>query len=559
MIHCSEIDDYIRFTQDHPDKVSEDVHLLIKNVVLPTLTREDITFEEDTFHECIAYCERYFYPLFPFQKFLIAFIFIYDQQGLVVFRKFVWMMGRGNGKDGFAAPVCNFLQTKRYGVRKYNIDIVANAESQAQDTIDVIYDMMMAKENYSKFKKFFYITKEKIVNLATLSRLRINTSNAKTKDGKQTGLLLYNEYHGYTDNSQISTFESGFGKVKHSRIIIITTQGENRDGPLDELLATCDAVLHGEFQVLRMFPFICRLDDPGEVDDPEKWEKANPSIEFRPELKSELMAQYQEMKLIPSKRAVFMTKRMNIPEQEEKQAVTSWNNVLATTYQNPEDKPHLRVERKTMKLSHKKCIVGIDYASIRDFVHAGFLFMDDQEYIWRGHTWICKQSPFFNEIKFPFANAGQPGYDDFTVVDKPSIDEDMVIDWIMEEVKKYGLEVIALDSYRYELLKRSFDRYGITPRTDKDPYGQIVRVRSGPITHGQIAPIIDVAFAKRLINFGNSAIMRWFTYNTMVVTDKKGNMAYEKIEPKLRKNDGFMAFVHAMTQRHLLEEVVFYM
>ena len=73
-----------------------------------------------------------------------------------------------------------------------------------------------------------------------------------------------------------------------------------------------------------------------------------------------------------------------------------------------------------------------------------------------------------------------------------------------------------------------------------------------------IAPRIEVAFVDKKINIGNSAIMRWAINNTSVKTRKDGNKTYEKIEPKLRKNDPFMAFVMAMTAQELLDEEVIY-
>jgi len=52
--------------------------------------------------------------------------------------------------------------------------------------------------------------------------------------------------------------------------------------------------------------------------------------------------------------------------------------------------------------------------------------------------------------------------------------------------------------------------------------------------------------------------MRWYTNNTKVSTDKYGNKMYGKIEPKLRKNDGFMAFVAAMFSKDEIKETVIY-
>ena len=61
-----------------------------------------------------------------------------------------------------------------------------------------------------------------------------------------------------------------------------------------------------------------------------------------------------------------------------------------------------------------------------------------------------------------------------------------------------------------------------------------------------------------MINYGSSAIMRWYTNNTSVSEDKYGNKMFGKIEPKLRKNDGFMAFDVAMFCKDELEVQIIY-
>ena len=45
---------------------------------------------------------------------------------------------------------------------------------------------------------------------------------------------------------------------------------------------------------------------------------------------------------------------------------------------------------------------------------------------------------------------------------------------------------------------------------------------------------------------------------TAIKIGKDGNKKYEKIEPKLRKNDPFMAFVTAMSGQELLDEEIIY-
>ena len=113
--------------------------------------------------------ETNYYKLFPYEKFILAFIFMYDQTGEPVFPEIFIMEGRGNGKDGFMAPLANFFQTPLYGVKGYNIEMVANSEDQIKDTFKIPYDMLQGNP---KLKARFSVTKEKIINNDTGSELR---------------------------------------------------------------------------------------------------------------------------------------------------------------------------------------------------------------------------------------------------------------------------------------------------------------------------------------------------------------------------------------------------
>ena len=237
MIICKEIDDYIRYAKEHPKWINRDRRLLIRNIVKPTLKRKDVYLDETTFRDCIKYIETHYYPLFLYQKFLIAFAFIYTiEDDEPLFPEIVILMGRGNGKDGLMAPMANFLQTPLYGVPEYHVELIANSEDQIKDTYNVVYNKLAGNQ---KFKGKFHVTKEVIENLATRSMLRYNTSNARTKDGKAPGCIFSNEFHAYENNESVNVFESSEGKKRHFREIIITTNGYVREGPLDKLLDDC--------------------------------------------------------------------------------------------------------------------------------------------------------------------------------------------------------------------------------------------------------------------------------------------------------------------------------
>ena len=556
MVICKEIDDYLNYAKAHPKWINKKRKLLIENIVKPLLKQNDVFFDEETYRNCLQYCKTNFYELFPFQKFIYALVFMYKDD-IPVFPKFFIKEGRGNGKDGFIIPLANFFQTPLYGVKNYHVELVANSEDQVKDTFKVAYDML--HEN-PKFKGKFSVNRELISNLVTGSEMKYNTSNAKTKDGKRTGCLILNEIHAYEDYDQINVFESSFGKVKHSREFIITTDGYVRDGPLDEISALCAEILETGENPLGYFPFICEIDDMKEVDDPEAWHKANPSMEYMPILANQIMHDYLELQKIPSKRAEFITKRMNRPARKEEETVTSWQNVLRACYEGcTQEELELRNPRKTPNTRGKPAVIGIDYADVRDFASAGVLTKADSgEFVWRQHTWICADSPFLDSIKFPLQNQGQPEFDDFEIVSGPVIDVNLIADWCMRQMSSYEVKKIAMDTYRYTLFKMAFEERGLTIEDKKNSYGIVRLVRRITSATGIIAPFIQSMFSLGMINYGPSAIMRWYTNNTSVIEDKFGNKIFGKIEPKLRKNDGFMAFDVAMFCKDELEVEVVY-
>ena len=99
-----------------------------------------------------------------------------------------------------------------------------------------------------------------------------------------------------------------------------------------------------------------------------------------------------------------------------------------------------------------------------------------------------------------------------------------------------------MDTYRYALLARALNDVGFD--TEKGGENNIKLIRKS--TQMLHAPIINSAFANHNVVWGDDPLMRWFTNNACINTTKDGNMTYEKIEPKSRKTDGFMAFVAAV-------------
>ena len=493
----------------------------------------DVWIDHKKIAKAVELIERYFeFKLLNWELFVIALIHCYYKSSdTVVFDEIFIMMGRGNGKNGFISALAWYLTTHYHGIRGYNVDIIANNEDQAMTSFNDVYDVL--EDTWSKSKKFFYKNKQQIVNLKTRSYIKYNTSNARTKDGKRSACLIFDEIHEYEDWGIIQVFSSGFGKRKHSRRFYITTDGYVRGGVLDDQKELAEKVLTGEITNLGFLPLIYKIDEREEAEDPDMWIKANPSLPCFPELRKEMERCAINMQHRPHEAVEFLTKRMNLPAQESYTVAVPWEKIKATNKPIPYD-----------DLRGMQCIGAVDYAQITDFASCGLLFKHKGMRYWIEHTFVCHLALKVESrpIKFPVQEMADRGL--ITIIRGDSITADYIAQWFLEQAKKYHIIDIVADSHRISLLESEFAKDGL-------PLSQ---VRSGPITHSKVAPLIESMFAEEKIVFGDNPTMRWYVNNTYQDLDGKGNITYKKIEPKTRKTDGFFALIHALSKDGELPE-----
>ncbi|MCC5425857.1 terminase TerL endonuclease subunit [Clostridium botulinum] len=528
-----------KYIDDYMDKIcsgkipaSKELHQAM-DYIEEKLSDDDVIIKHDMIDKAIELTERYFdMKLLDWELFIFALIHCYYKSSdMVVFDEYLIVMGRGNGKNGFISPVSWYFTTHYHGVKGYNVDIIANNEEQAKTSFNDIYEVL--ENTWTKSKKFFTKTKEEIKNKKTKSYIKYNTSNAKTKDGKRSACLIFDETHEYETYDTIDVFTSGFGKRKHSRTFKITTNGYVRDGVLDEELQVAKDVLDGKIKDLGLVPLIYKIDKKEEAQDPDMWVKANPSLPYFPELQKEMKKASVKMKYQPHIAIDFMTKRMNLPAQDNFTAAVPWEKIKKTNRLIPYE-----------ELEGLECLGAVDYAKIYDFASCGLLFKYNGFKYWIEHTFVCHKALEIESrpIKFPVKDMVERGL--ITIVQEDSIKPEYLSNWFLEQQEKYNIKNIFADDFRIDLLKSAFDEVGLP----------LEKVRSGPITHAKVAPLIESTFAEEKIIMGDNPTMRWYINNTYQEVDKKGNTTYLKIEPKTRKTDGFFALIHVFSRESDLKE-----
>lgn len=526
------IDEYINLIESKAVVTNEDIKKMVK-LVKEKLSCDNVFIDNDKIDKAIEKIHEYFpYELLPWEKFIIGLIHCYYDDDTVVWDTFLIEMGRGGGKNGFISPISWYLTTSFHGIKGYNVDIVANSENQAKTSFEDVYNVI---EDNKRLQRAFYHTKQKIVYRRTKSYLKYNTSNARTKDGLRPACIVFDEIHEYEDYSQIKVFKSALGKKKHSRIFMITTNGNVRGGVLDDYLEISKDILNGQNKKMRLLPILYHLDSEKEVHNKKLWEKANPSLRYFKNLQLQMEQEYEDMKYQPQLYAEFMTKRMNIPQGNKDLEVTSWENILATNQEIPD-------------LTGCSCVAGIDYAKTTDFVAAGLLFLYKRKYYWITHSWVCKKCNDLMRIKAPLKEWEKLGL--LTFVDGPEISPDIPAEWLAIQGQKYNITVLGMDNYRYTLLAKALRAVGFD--TDKKGTNNIILTR--PSNEMLISPTITSLFVNHNIGWGDNPLMRWYTNNSCMITSKAGNTTYGKIEPKSRKTDGFKSFVAAMCSSDDLED-----
>lgn len=535
-----EVTEWVEIVRNEVYRTSEDQKHLVDHI-LSCFDNEDIYIDTEQLGHYMDVCSKYVpFGLFPWQKFVIA---LHDctywaNSGLPRWPDLFCVIGRGAGKDGTIAVEALILTSPYNGIREYDVDICANNEEQAVRPVQDLTGFFEQPSIEKKVKKFYHWTKERITSLKTRSIIKGRTNSPKGKDGLRSGIVVFNEIHQYPNYDNINVFTTGLGKKKHPRRSYFTTNGDVRDGPLDDLLEDSTGILRNGQPDNGLLPFICRLDSRDEVHDEKNWPKANPSLPYLPSLLDEIRKEYREWKNNPARLPAFMSKRMNLPESAKESAVADWELIAATNKPLPE-------------LKGRSCTVGIDYSKLNDWAAVNIHFRTDEQRYDINHAWVCTSSADIPRIKAPWREWAKKG--DITIVDDVEIHPSYIVDFVSRAAQVFIVEMVALDSYRYALLADALSRAGFSKERKN-----LMLVKQTDIL--KVVPVIDHCFRRNLFTWGDVPHLRWATNNTKVIPygkdqgADKGSFVYAKIEGKSRKTDPFMALVASMVPESRIKE-----
>lgn len=532
MISHKYVDDYMKQWEKGEISVNEDRELLfvwIKEKIYP---RTDIYFDEEQIENCIKFIEKWYFELLPFQKFLIAFVFLkFKGEKKIVFNQHFWTMGRGAGKNGLISGICHYLISELHDVKGYNIGIVATSEDQAVTSVNEVFDTI---DDNPPLQSHFKHTATRITSKGNRNTFRYYTSNAKTKDGARLGAIVFDEVHEYQNNDIIGVFTTGFGKRPYSRRFYISTTGFVRDGVYDDLLKRSRDVLTGKKDSGRFFPFICRIDDIDDMHKVDNWQKSNPMFhppmtEYGKTLLDEVQSHYDDLSYGGDK-IQFIVKNMNFDEIAGQNSVASKQDIDACNVPLPD-------------LTGEQAIGVLDLSSNKDFTSMGLVFRRDEHYYFKTHSFVPKGFLDNYSVEAPIkewetADFGKKRPPLLTVIDEVDIPIEMVVEWFVMQRDKYDIKTIVIDKYRKDYAEKALLAAG---------FEVIVVYKSNAISAG-IGIRVQSIFSRRQLHWGVNPLMSWFTNNVLVTRDTYQNIVFGKRTQQRYKTDGFMALMLGIWQ-----------
>lgn len=493
---------------------------------------EDLVVEEKRLAHYLKLARYWpFEQLFPWEEAVIAlWLCTYKPNGFPRWRTCFEMTGRGTGKDAFMAYAANCLLSPYNPVPDYDVDVVALNEEQALRPVHDLVKVLDGKHK-EKLGRYFAHSANLVQGVKNGGIFQGYTNAPKGRDGLRSGLVLFNEVHGYTNYANIKVFTSGQGKKGDPRRGFFTSNGEVSDGPLDDYLARAQRILFEGEADRGFLPLVFRLDSQEDVYDEANWYKANPSLAYSPVLLEETRDEFGDWLDNPEENGDFLVKRMGIRAGFTEISVTDYEKVLATNQPLPD-------------LTGWSCTVGIDYAELSDWAGVNLHFRKGNDRFDINHAWICAKSKTLPRVKAPWRAWAEAGL--VTVVEEVSIRPELLADYVQQMGRSYNLKVLAMDQYRWTLMATALEKIG----WDAKDRSRVKLIRPSDIMRAE--PVIQHCFDTGAWHWGDNPVLRWAVNNTKRIRASKkvgsdtGNYYYAKIEGKSRKTDPWMALVASM-------------
>lgn len=369
-------------------------------------------------------------------------------------------------------------------------------------------------------------TKKGIENLLTGSLIEIRPMSIDKLQGLRCKVATVDEWlSGDVREDVIGAIEQGASKIDDYVIVATSSEGTVRNGSGDEIKMELMSILKGEYYNPHVSIWWYKLDNIDEVNDPNKWIKANPNLG-----KTVSYETYQQDKeraeKAPAARNDILAKRFGIPMEGYTYFFT-YNEII----------PH-----KKHSYWQMPCAMGADLSQGDDFCAFTFLFplsngafgIKTRNYI---SSYTLTKLPLNMRLKYnEFMKEGSLVVLEGTVLDLMTVYEDL--DHFIQE-NQYDVRCFGYDPYNAKSFVERWEQ-------ENGPFG-IVKVIQGAKTESVPLGELKKLAEQRKLLF-DEELMKFAMGNCITIEDTNGNRKLlkkryqEKIDAVAAMMDGFIAF-----------------
>lgn len=497
-----------------------------------------IDFTQDWFVHIKGPLARQPILLDPWQMFWTAVLFGWRRAGgMRRFRTGYEEVARKNGKSTWMSPIGAYMwmMDGEGGAEVYSI---ATTREQAMSVFKPAFDNVKRWRKQSpKLAKAI-----RIFDGANQEKLTIGESvfkplpaNADSLDGLNPYACFVDELHAHKTREVWDVMESALGARTQPLINAITTAGFILDGICVEVRTYLVRILRGEVIDDSFFGVIYTLDDGDDPFDPRNWAKANPGLGSAKTV-SYMQAQAAKAKVMPSARANFLTKDLNIFVGDS----LSWFDMTVW------DKGGKKFDLEMLK--GRRCFGGLDLSSTRDLTAYALLFPPpdgDEAGDWYVLVWAwCPQAKIDEAEQdngSDYRTWAKKGW--LTATDGDVTDYEPVKQTILQSLEDFDVVEIAFDTWNSTHLANQL--------LEKDAPMVKLPQNFGGLSPG--AKLIETLVYGRRFRHGGNALLRWCAGNVTLLIDSNENIKPDKKRSQGRI-DPVVAICMAATRARLHQE-----
>jgi phage terminase large subunit-like protein len=444
------------------------------------------------------------------------------------FKKALLLIARKNTKS----ETCSGLGNAEFIVGNEGADLVCSSNDDAQasivyDAIDTMRRLYDPNDLDTKRNQRFILNKCSNTKIFKLS------DRTRNKEGRNIDWAILDEAHEMKTNVIAKSIEQSQSLKDNPKFIIITTEGFEVDGYLDNELKAARAIIKGEddsISAARYLPWLYTQDSEQEIfQNRSSWQKSNPTIGIIKKW-DYLDEQVDLAKKSKADRIFVLSKDFNFKQN----GVESWLNV--EDYDNG-------LTYDIEKLRGSFCLGHVDLAETTDLCCCKALVMkpnDPKKYIIT--MYFIPQSKLDPENDDHNAGAkykewAQAGY--ITVCEGNDIDLTLCADWFYSLLKQYGIKLYKC-GYDQKFAKdwlRRMEEYNWTKQS-----GDVEMILQDAKTLNNAILLVEADLKAGLINYNNNPVDKWCFSNSCLKLNDLRQALVVKTE-NAKKIDGSVTLV----------------